>query len=167
MELRRGDLIEVQWLDIFEDPVGNPDAGEVATRLSIGYFWGVRQSAGIDAFITTTTIDVVDEGTNGYCCYPLAVIADVKLIKRGRGKRYKASPVYEFQRRILRPQHKKRSGAVNSRADQDVPAPEAARVGSESSGIIKHTRDPNAPAVAGRYQGEAEGTGRAGDDHSR
>jgi len=123
MELRRGDLIEVKWLDIFEDPVGNPDAASVATRLSIGYFWGLAESAGVTAFVTTTTIDNVDEGTNGYCCYPLSIIVSLKLVRKGRGKAYRATvPVLV---RLVRPGIQ---AGVDPKADPDLHPPKATRV---------------------------------------
>jgi len=96
MEFRRGDLVEVQWLDILEDSVGDPDRAELAPRVSVGYFWMVRESHGISALVTTTTIDVGATGQNGYCIYPLDAVAKIKMIRKGRGKAHKAQEVFVF-----------------------------------------------------------------------
>ena len=96
MEFRRGDLVEVQWLDILEDSVGDPDQAELAPRVSVGYFWAVRKSHGIDALVTTTTIDVGTTGQNGYCIYPLDAVARIKMIRKGRGKAHKEQVAFVF-----------------------------------------------------------------------
>lgn len=88
-ELIRGDLIEVHWLDIFEDSVGNPDEAEVAPRISVGYFWERKETKGVRVFVTTTTIDREDTSQNGYCAYPEVVITRIKSIRRKRRPRKK------------------------------------------------------------------------------
>ena len=85
MELRRGDLIEVQWVDIYEDPVGNPDKAQLIRRHSVGYFWSGDETT----FITTMTMDEDALGQNGYCIYPLGTVAQVRIIRRGKGKAYR------------------------------------------------------------------------------
>lgn len=96
MELRKGDLIEVLWLDILEDSVGDPDKSELAPRVSVGYFWGVKESHGIKALTTTTTIDVGTTGQNGYCIYPLEAVSNIKVIRRGKGKVYREQPSFSW-----------------------------------------------------------------------
>lgn len=96
MELRKGDLIEVLWLDILEDSVGDPDRAELAPRVSVGYFWSVTMSHGIQALVTTTTIDVGTTGQNGYCIYPLDAVSNIKIIRRGKGKVYREQPSFSW-----------------------------------------------------------------------
>src|SRR5260221_8060048 len=38
----QGDLIQVTWLDIVENPTGNPDNAMPAVRVSFGLFWEIR-----------------------------------------------------------------------------------------------------------------------------
>lgn len=97
MELRKGDLIEVQWLDIYEDLTGDPDKGDVYQRVSIGYFWSIRAGQhGVSVFVTTTTMDGDENGQNGYCAYPASCVAKVKMIRRGKGKVYREQPAFEW-----------------------------------------------------------------------
>ena len=96
MDLRRGDLIEVQWADIFEDSVGNPEKAEMATRVSIGYFWCQKVSHSIPCLVTTTTIDGDTSGQNGYCIYPIAVVIRIRMIRRGKGKVYREQPSFTW-----------------------------------------------------------------------
>lgn len=92
-QFSRGDLVEVSWTDIFEDSVGNPDSAELAVRISIAYYWGVRESHGIKCLVTTTTMDGKDHSQSGYCIYPEGVVKGVKMVRRKRGRgRGGASP---------------------------------------------------------------------------
>lgn len=86
LDLRRGDIISVQWADIFEDAVGDPDTAELASRLSVGLYWDLKVSHDIHALVTTTTIDKDASKQNGYCIYPLECVLEVKVIKRTRKK---------------------------------------------------------------------------------
>ena len=88
-ELIRGDLIEVHWVDILEDSVGDPAEAVVAPRITVGYFWEQKISKGVPVFVTTTTIDKEDTSQNGYCAYPEAVITRIKMIRRKRRPRKK------------------------------------------------------------------------------
>jgi hypothetical protein len=92
MELRRGDLIEVHWVDIYEDVIGDPERADVAPRISIGYFWAIKPGV----FVTTTTMDSEATGQNGYCAYPLACVTLVKMIRRGKGKVYRERPSFSY-----------------------------------------------------------------------
>lgn len=80
----RGDVICVEWVDIYEDATGNPDAAKLAHRTSFGLFWDKRQEDGIDVLVTTTTIDKDGPSQQGYCIYPLACVRAMKVIKRAR-----------------------------------------------------------------------------------
>ena len=82
--LRQGDLIEVHWRDCAEDPVGDVKRASVVERVSFGIFWEVKQQDGFDILVTTTTLDKADTGQSGYCAYPLGMVGDIKLIRRGR-----------------------------------------------------------------------------------
>jgi len=81
MSPTRGDLVEVQWVDIFEDSTGDPENAQLAPRLSVGYFWGRRESQGIDCIVTTTTMDDAND-QNGWCCYPEPCVRRIKIIRK-------------------------------------------------------------------------------------
>lgn len=90
-DLERGDLLQVEWVDIYEDPAGDPERAELSRRHSIGYYWGRKTSNTVPVLVTTTTVDLDDDTTNsGYCIYPESVVVGVKVIKRKRRKRAKA-----------------------------------------------------------------------------
>lgn len=89
-DLLRGDVICVEWVDILEDPKGDPDLARLAVRKSYGLFWERRADpSGLPCFVTTTTLDSDDATQQGYCIYPEACIRSVKVIKRVRRKKAK------------------------------------------------------------------------------
>jgi hypothetical protein len=84
---RRGDVVEVDWLDIAEDPVGDPRKAEIARRKSVGCYWGWKNQHGRRVLVTTTTKDAEDlQHSSGYCAYPWSVVLGLKILKR-EGKR--------------------------------------------------------------------------------
>jgi hypothetical protein len=85
--LQRGDLIRVEWVDIAEEPSGNPATAQLARRTSYGLFWGLQDSFSLACLVTTTTVDHDVQGQNGYTIYPLGCVADVQIIKRSRRPR--------------------------------------------------------------------------------
>lgn len=95
MELRRGDLIEVYWADIYEDVTGNPDNAGLAARISVGYFWDVGKSQGLRCLVTSTTKDNESSDQSGWCCYPFGTILRIKRIRKTRRKNVEASCVWE------------------------------------------------------------------------
>lgn len=121
IELRRGDLIEVKWLDITEDPVGNPSEATLPVRHSVGYFWG----ATMGTFVTTGTMDSDVADQSGYVIYPMGVIVGIKRIRKG-SKKLRSEPVRFGQRRA--------AGTFHLEADPDVLPPEAARAHGGRSG---------------------------------
>jgi hypothetical protein len=123
MDLKRGDLIEVKWLDITEDPVGNPSEAKLPTRHSVGYFWGATEST----FTTTMTMDDDVEEQSGYCIYPLGVIVGIKRIRKGKGKKYASG-------RLVRVEYPQRPSPVNTGTDPDLHTPEAVGVGGAAPG---------------------------------
>lgn len=88
-ELVRGDLIDVQWVDINEDPVGDPVDAAVLPRLSVGYFWGLAESHGVKCLVTTTTMDKDGSEQSGYCIYPLSVVLRIRSIRKKRRRKKK------------------------------------------------------------------------------
>ena len=80
---RRGDLVEICWLDINEDPSGDPDDAKLARRTTFGLFWELRSENGVRVLVTTTTVDEDDDLQSGYCIYPLACIRKIRVIRRG------------------------------------------------------------------------------------
>lgn len=98
-DLLRGDLIAVDWLDICEDPVGNPADARLARRSSYGIFWERRIDEDVPVLITTTTLDETGPEMQGYCIYPEACVSRVRIIKKKRRKRApKPDPGYSGRR---------------------------------------------------------------------
>ena len=143
MELKRGDLIEVKWLDITEDPVGNPSEAKLPTRHSVGYFWGATEST----FTTTMTMDDDVDEQSGYCIYPVGVIIGVKRIRKGRKK----------GGRPVRIEYVGGTAKVDLGTDPDVHPPQATRVGgtapSDGGGVTLHTYSEE---MEGSHPGQAE-----------
>lgn len=88
VEPQHGDLIRVEWVDIKENPVGNPKEASLPLRTSFGLFWGSTFSRGVECMVTTTTLDEEgEEGQQGYCIYPRACIIGLRIIKKKRRKK--------------------------------------------------------------------------------
>lgn len=79
----RGDLVEINWVDISEGP-GGPDEAILARRVTVGYWWGKTTLSGVDATVTTSTQDKDITGINGYIAYPTACITNLRVIRRAR-----------------------------------------------------------------------------------
>lgn len=89
----KGDLVRVEWVDIFEHVNGDPDDAHLAKRTSFGLFWSFIDDDGVECLVTTTTIDGEDQtpGQNGYCIYPRGCVKELKVIKRARRPRARRS----------------------------------------------------------------------------
>lgn len=88
--LHRGDLIQVEWSDILEDPAGDVKKAQVGKRTSFALFWEVKDDdSGNPILVTTTTVDELDTGQMGYCAYPLGAVRNIHLIRRGKIKKGK------------------------------------------------------------------------------
>lgn len=83
----RGDLVQVDWVDIYEDPAGDPDDAELMRRTSFGMFWDRRDDNGVPVLVTTTTLDPNGSAQQGYCVYPTACVVAIKVVKRKRRQR--------------------------------------------------------------------------------
>lgn len=95
-EMSRGDLLQVDWVDIYDNCVGDPRQAHLARRTSFGLFWELKDDSGVPSLVTTTTIDK-DPGQEGFVIYPLGCLVGVKVVKRVpkkrlRGGRRKESP---------------------------------------------------------------------------
>jgi hypothetical protein len=87
----RGDLVQVSWVDIYEDPTGDPDSAKLkGPRVSYGLYWGTREDRGIPCVVTTTTLDNGDQSQQGFCIYPTAVVLSLKVVKRTRKRKKNA-----------------------------------------------------------------------------
>ena len=80
--VRRGDLIEVAWVDIVMDPVGNPEEAKLARRKTPGRFWEQREDDGIRVLVTTATTDEDGHDQAGYYIYPQSCVVGIRLIER-------------------------------------------------------------------------------------
>jgi hypothetical protein len=82
---QRGDLVQIDWVDIYEDPIGDPERAAVKRRTSYAVFWDRRKEAdGVEVIVTTTTIDDDAPTQQGYCIYPATCVLSLKVIKRAR-----------------------------------------------------------------------------------
>lgn len=93
-EMLRGDIIQIDWVDIHEDPTGNPDKADLAKRRSWGQFWGFKKDRGLDCLVTTSTMEMDATGydQSGFCIYPIDCILDAIILKKVRRKRLLKSP---------------------------------------------------------------------------
>jgi hypothetical protein len=78
--------VELEWLDIVEDPVGDPRDARPAHRVTIGYWVGWRTIKGEDGkdvrmAVTTTTKDDL-QSQSGWCCYPAGVVRCIWPLRR-------------------------------------------------------------------------------------
>jgi hypothetical protein len=80
---KRGDLVRVDWLDIYENATGNPDEAKLARRSTFGLYWEKRTDEGVRVLVTTTTVDEEGHWQVGYSIYPLACVVKLAVIKRG------------------------------------------------------------------------------------
>ncbi len=79
----RGDLIQLDWVDIYEDPTGDPAKAVLKRRTSYAIFWDRRQDpTGLEVIVTTTTVDEDVTAQQGYCIYPAACVVSLEVIKR-------------------------------------------------------------------------------------
>jgi hypothetical protein len=86
----RGDLVQIDWVDIYEDPIGDPDKAVLKRRTSYAVFWDRHADAcGLDAIVTTTTVDEDVAAQQGFCIYPAACVIGLRVIKRARRARSK------------------------------------------------------------------------------
>jgi hypothetical protein len=79
---RRGDLVEVSWVDITADPSGDPAHPIPVYRVTYGLYWGGVEIDGLEYLVTTDTYDADNSRQSGYTIYPLGVVRSVDVIKR-------------------------------------------------------------------------------------
>ena len=95
----KGDLLQIDWVDIFENSVGDPRTAKLARRTSFGLLWEVGEDDGVPVIVTTTTIDK-DPGQEGFCIYPTSCVTEVQVVKKARKPRKasrSSSPSLECQ----------------------------------------------------------------------
>jgi hypothetical protein len=86
----RGDLVQIDWVDIYEDPIGDPEKAALKRRTSYAVFWDRHEDAsGLEAIVTTTTVDEDVPAQQGFCIYPAACVVGLRVIKRARKARGK------------------------------------------------------------------------------
>lgn len=82
---KRGDRVEVVWLDICEDSIGNPDDATCLHRVSIAYFWDRRtvDYAGLkaDLVVTCTTLDSDNHTQQGWTSYPAGTVLGIRVLR--------------------------------------------------------------------------------------
>lgn len=87
LNLVQGTLIRLEWLDIYEDSIGDPRKASLGVRNTYTAFWETRDSHGLPCIVTTNTIDKGNPEQQGWCCTPLACVLKVEVIRRPRAKR--------------------------------------------------------------------------------
>lgn len=85
--MEQGDIIEVHWWDIMEDPTGNPNKPAMVERATIARFWNWTSQSGTDWLVTTTTLDPDGPEQQGYCVYPKGCIKSIEVPRKKRGRR--------------------------------------------------------------------------------
>lgn len=83
----RGDAVEVAWVDICEDPTGDPDKAHLATRHDLGYFWSAKD----ELVVLTHTMDEDISGQQGWIAIPQSCVREVKILKKRRVRKVKAN----------------------------------------------------------------------------
>lgn len=78
----RGDVVRVEWVDIYEDPTGDPAHATLSHRSSCGMYYGESESHGVPVVVTTTTEDKDGDEHSGFCCYPKACVLALHVVKR-------------------------------------------------------------------------------------
>ena len=80
-KVKPGALVRTQWLDIVEDPTGNPEKSSVVRRNTYGLFHSLRK--GPEGYILTLTFTRDPDGSeqSGWICFPLSVIKELEVIK--------------------------------------------------------------------------------------
>lgn len=81
----RGDRVEICWIDICEDAIGNPDEARCIVRVTLAYFWERRivDYSGLKAelVITCSTIDEDSHVQQGWTAYPSGAILGMRILK--------------------------------------------------------------------------------------
>jgi hypothetical protein len=99
----RGDLCEIHWVDINEEPVGDPNKAGLSHRVSYGLYWSHIEEQGIPCIVTTTTTDPSDlSGQQGYCIYPEACVTSLTVVRKARKPRVKRARLSSLQAEINR-----------------------------------------------------------------
>jgi hypothetical protein len=85
---KRGDRIELVWLDISEDSIGDPEAARCIPRVSIAYYWEQKQldyeGLKADIIVTCNTLDPDGSHQQGWCAYPAGAILGMRVLPQRR-----------------------------------------------------------------------------------
>jgi hypothetical protein len=84
-KLARGDRLEVEWWDVFHDPVANPDAAHLFKQTQIGFYWGVSISEGIPCLVLTSSFNE-EHSQDGFIIIPDALVASIRKLRRSGKK---------------------------------------------------------------------------------
>jgi hypothetical protein len=89
LELERGTLIKLAWLDITEDSVGDPTKATMMLRHTYTLFWELKVDHGRDCIVTTYTVDKESPAQQGWCITPLEAVEEIEVIRRPKKTRKK------------------------------------------------------------------------------
>lgn len=87
-----GTLIELVWVDITEDSVGDPRKAQLMVRHTFTLFWNLTDCRGLDCIVTTYTVDKESPEQQGWCITPLAVVEEIAIIRKPKKPRKKKEP---------------------------------------------------------------------------
>jgi hypothetical protein len=80
-KLGHGDRVEVTWLDIVGDPIGDPDRAEVAYCQTMGYFHAWKGRGKNRALVLCLTVFPKEgDACRGYDTYPFGVIKQIEVL---------------------------------------------------------------------------------------
>lgn len=80
-KLKQHTIVEVGWIDICEEPTGDPRNSYVVLRHTLGRVWDVKRKKGSELITLTFTMDPDGPDQSGWICIPACVVKDLKVIQ--------------------------------------------------------------------------------------
>ena len=77
---KRGDKIEIQFLDLATDVFGDPDDADLGNGTMLGYFWGFKKLSGQECLLTTITKWKGEDWQKGYHIIPKSLVLRIHLL---------------------------------------------------------------------------------------
>lgn len=80
--LKKHTLCKIQWYDVQEDSVGDPNNAHLVSRTTFSLFWGTKMQPGtkIRNVIFSATVDPDGDSQSGWLCIPLSLINKLEVI---------------------------------------------------------------------------------------
>lgn len=77
---KAGDMVLVEWQDIYENPTGSTASAKPARLISLAYFVEWRGRGQQRQLITTNCFDLDTNEPFGCCSYPAGVVISITLV---------------------------------------------------------------------------------------